>query len=78
MMLSGCQALKGCERKDHCWRHQRFLNSPHQGFHAYQTCRISEFTEKTYPHFVQYTPEAAMEELVRLSEQLGLYEGESV
>lgn len=64
MTLSGCQALKGCERKDHCWRYQRFLNSQHHGFNAYQTCRISEFTEKAYPHFVQYMPEAAMEEKI--------------
>jgi hypothetical protein len=70
--------LEGCALKDHCWRHQRFLNNPLYGFNAYQTCRISEFTENSYPHFIQYTPEAAMEELVRLSEQMGFYEGESV
>ena len=77
MILSGCQALKGCERKDECRRYQHFLNSPHHGFNAYQTCRISEFTEKAYPHFVQFTPEAAIDELVQLSEQMGLYQEEN-
>lgn len=51
--LSGCQALAGCTMKDHCARYFHFLNStPYEGFNAYQTCRLSHFTEKRYLHFV--------------------------
>lgn len=74
LTLSGCQAFDGCERKYQCARYHRFLHStPYEGFNAFQTCRVSKFTHNDYPHFVP-TPEAAMEELVRLSEELGLYE----
>lgn len=76
LTLSGCQALHGCVRRYQCARYHRFLNStPYEGFNAYQTCRVSEFTENDYPHFVPI-PEVAMEELIRLSEELGLYEWE--
>ncbi len=53
--LSGCQALHGCEKKNECLRYQCFLDQPWIGFHAYQSCKLSEFTENTYPHFVDRT-----------------------
>lgn len=53
MIFSGCQALHGCERKSECLRYQHFMIHPLVGFHAHQSCKISEFTEKRYPFFVQ-------------------------
>lgn len=50
--LSGCQALNGCEKKNECLRYQHFLDHPLIGFHAYRLCKISLFTENTYPHFI--------------------------
>lgn len=50
--LSGCQALHGCEKKNECLRYQRFMDHTLIGFHAYQSCKLSEFTEKLYLHFV--------------------------
>lgn len=76
MTLSGCQALHGCEKKDQCLRYHRFQSQPLIGFHAHQQCRLSEFTEKHYPYFIEITPDVAMSELVRLSEVLGLYDYE--
>jgi len=52
MTLSGCQALHGCEKKNECLRYQHFLDHPLIGFHAYQSCKLSEFTENTYPYFI--------------------------
>ena len=74
MAFSGCQALNGCEKKTQCLRYERFLDRPLVGFHAHQQCRVSAFTEKVYPYFIEITPEVAMKELVRLSEELGLYD----
>jgi len=52
-MYSGCQALDGCEKKINCARYIYFLNStPYKGFNAYQLCRLSQFTEKRYLHFI--------------------------
>ena len=50
--LSDCQALHSCEKKDQCLRYQNFQDHPLIGFHAYQSCKLSEFTEKRYLHFV--------------------------
>lgn len=52
LTLSGCQALTNCDIKDNCIRYQHFLNSPYKNFHAYQTCRLSQFTQKHYLHFI--------------------------
>lgn len=60
--LSGCQALHGCERQHQCARYHRFLNStPYGGFNAYQTCRLSQFTQNHYQHFVEYENEQLIE-----------------
>jgi len=74
--LNGCKALHDCEIKNQCLRYHRFLYQPLIGFHAYQSCKISAFTEKRYLHFIKITPEVALDNLVRLSEELGLYDYE--
>jgi hypothetical protein len=75
-MLSGCQALEGCGNKYQCVRYHHFLNStPYSCFNAHQMCRVSKFVKNDYPYFVP-TPEVAMEKLVQLSEEFGLYEWE--
>ena len=75
-MMTGCKALEGCEKKQDCLRYQVYLDSNgYQGWSAHQQCRVSAFTEKVYPYFIGITSEA-MNELVRLSEELGLYDYE--
>lgn len=52
--MTGCKALEGCEKKAHCLRYHLHLQStPYVGWSSYQQCRISEFTEKTYPFLVK-------------------------
>jgi hypothetical protein len=52
--MTGCKALEGCEKKDHCLRYQFYLDSTqYVGWSSHQQCRISQFTEKVYPFFLE-------------------------
>ena len=51
---SGCKALEGCERKTTCLRHKIYKeHTPYKGWSAHQLCRLSEFTEKKYLHYLE-------------------------
>jgi hypothetical protein len=50
---SGCRALEGCDRKESCLRYSIYQNqTPYQGWSAIQLCRLSEFVEKHYLHYI--------------------------
>jgi len=57
---SGCKALDGCEKKETCLRYQLHKQQTgYRGWSAHQLCRISEFTEKKYLHYIEVNNESS-------------------
>lgn len=46
--------MEGCEKKESCLRYTIYQNqTPYQGWSAIQMCKLSEFTEKKYTHYIE-------------------------
>lgn len=50
---SGCKAIEGCDKKHSCLRHQIYMETGCRRWNAHQMCRLSEFTDNTYPFFIE-------------------------
>lgn len=52
--ISGCHAHYGCEKKESCLRYRIYQNQTgYQGWSGHQLCKLSEFTEKKYLHYIE-------------------------
>lgn len=53
---SGCKALEGCEKKDTCLRYTIYQKqTPYKGWSAFMMCRVSEYVDKDFQHYIEDT-----------------------